>query len=177
MKPAVILLAVVLGSLSCDESASVPSGPLEVSADPPIRTSADTYLLDVVHQTWRTDIPFTYSNRSPRPYFLVNCGGLYAIWLEKRVGESWAFEWGPVRTLCLSPVIRIEPGATFTDTLRVWAAFPGTNTVPRFQSEDSAGRYRIVIETLGEYDEDHYPFGPTIPLEQRVSNEFLLVTE
>lgn len=74
------------------------------------------------------------------------------------------FAWGPILPLCLSPVIRIDAGATFADTLGIFGGFPGTNFSPKFQMADSEGLYRIVVEAaLSSYDEDARPFGPTIP--------------
>lgn len=170
-----LIAALPLGLAACDETAVGPDSSLDLSAAPPIRTSADSYRLETDAIGWQTMIPFTYRNESRGTYFLVNCGTLYDIRLERWDGSRWVFGWGPVLPLCLSPVMRIESGTTFADTLWIFGGFPDGNTVPRFASEDPAGQYRIVIRTLGDYDEDAYPFGPLIPVEQRVSNSFLLV--
>jgi hypothetical protein len=73
-------------------------------------------------------------------------------------------------------VIRIEPGATFSGRIGIFAGFPGTNWEPKFQVANPEGTYRIVLETLSSFDKDAYPFGPLIPQEHRVSNQFRLVT-
>jgi hypothetical protein len=164
-------LALLLGLAACEGGLFSPE-----SSDPPIRTSADEYLLETTSIGWRTEIAIVYANRSDGPYYLVNCGGSYFFRLEKLVEDRWVLAWGPILPLCLSPVIRIDAGATFADTLGIFGGFPGTNTAPQFQMADPDGVYRIVVETLSSFDEDARPFGPMLPREQRVSNEFRLVT-
>jgi len=169
---AIPFLALLLGLAACEGGVFAPE-----STDPPIRTTADEYVLETTSIGWQTEISFLYANRSDGPYYLVNCGGSYFFRLEKLVEDRWVFAWGPVLPLCLSPVIRIDAGATFADTLGIFGGFPGTNFSPKFQMTNPEGLYRIVVEAaLSSYDEDARPFGPPIPREQRVSNEFRLVT-
>jgi hypothetical protein len=163
-------LALLLGLAACEGGLFAPE-----STDPPIRTTADEYVLETTSVGWQTEISFVYANRSDGHYYLVNCGGSYFFRLEKRIEDRWVFAWGPVLPLCLSPVIRIDAGATFADTLGIFGGFPGTNFSPKFQMADPQGLYRIVVEALSSFDEDERPFGPMIPREQRVSNEFRLV--
>lgn len=169
-----ILVAVA----ACDDTALGPGdGSLDLSADPPIRTSAETYVLERDAIGWSVVIPITYINESRGPYYLVNCGGSYSFWLERWMGDRWVYAWSPTLPACLSPVIRIESGATFPDTLWIFAGFPRTKNHPQFVFDDPGGRHRFVIEALSSYDEEVYPFGPLIPLERRVSNAFQLVAE
>jgi len=163
-------LTLLLGLAACEGGLFAPE-----SSDPPIRTSADEYVLETTSVGWQTEIGFVYVNRSDGPYYLVNCGGSYFYVLEKLVEGRWVVNWGPVLPLCLSPVIRIDAGATFADTLGIFGGFPGTNFSPKFQLADPEGVYRIVVEALRSFDEDARPFGPMLPREQRVSNEFRLV--
>jgi hypothetical protein len=164
-------LVLVLGLAACEGGLFAPE-----SRDPPIRTSAEEYVLKTTSIGWETEIPFVYANRSGGPYYLVNCGGSYFYVLEKFVEGRWVVSWGPILPLCLSPVIRINAGATLADTVGIFAGFPGTKNGPQFQMPDPQGVYRIVVEALRSFDEDARPFGPMLPREQRVSNEFRLVT-
>lgn len=166
---AIACLALLLGVAACEGGLFAPE-----SSDPPIRTSADEYVLETTSIGWRTEIPFVYANRSDGPYYLSNCGGSYFYVLEKFVEGRWVVGWGPILPLCRSPVIRIDAGATLADTVGVFGGFPGSNFQPQFQMRDPQGIYRIVVEALGSYDEDARPFGPMLPREQRVSNEFRL---
>ena len=167
----ILLLTLPLGIAACEGGLLAPE-----SGDPPIRTIAEEYVLETTSIGWRTEISFLYANRSDGPYYLVNCGGSYFYRLEKLVEDRWVFAWGPILPLCLSPVIRIDAGATFADTLGIFGGFPGTNFSPKFQMADPEGLYRIVVEALSSFHEDARPFGPMIPREQRVSNPFRLVT-
>ena len=167
----ILLLAALLGLASCEGGLFAPD-----DGDPPIRTSADEYVLETTSIGWQTEISFVYANRSNGPYYLVNCGGSYGFSLEKWVEDRWAFAWAPTLPLCLSPVIRIDSRATFPDTLGIFGGFPGTNFGPQFQMANPEGVYRIVLETLSSFDEEARPFGALIPREQRVSNEFRLAT-
>lgn len=167
------LLTLLLGLAACEGGLFAPE-----SGDPPIRTSADEYVLETTSIGWETEIAFLYANRSDGPYYLPNCSGSYFFSLEKWFDDRWVDAWGPVLPLCLSPVIRIDAGATFADTLGIFGGFPGTNFSPKFQMANPEGVYRIVVEdALSSYDEDARPFGPTIPREQRVSNEFRLIAD
>ncbi|CAN5840925.1 hypothetical protein BH20GEM1_BH20GEM1_18080 [soil metagenome] len=164
-------LAVLLGIAACEGGLFAPE-----SSAPPIRTSADEYLLETTTIGWQTEIPFVYANPSDGPYYLPNCGGSYFYVLEKLVEGRWVVGWGPILPLCRSPVIRIDAGATLADTVGVFGGFPGSNFSPKFLMADPQGIYRIVVDALGSYDEDARPVGPLLRREQRVSNEFRLVT-
>lgn len=168
---AIASLTLLLGLAACEGGLFAPE-----SSDPPIRTSADEYVLETTSIGWQAEIDLVYANRSDGPYYLVNCGGSYFYVLEKLVEGRWVVSWGPILPLCLSPVIRIDAGATFADTLGIFGGFPGTNVSPKFQMANPEGTYRIVVEALRSFDEEARPFGPMLPREQRVSNEFRLVT-
>jgi hypothetical protein len=168
---AIACLALVLGLAACEGGLFAPE-----SSEPPIRTGSEEYLLETTSIGWQTEISFVYANRSDGPYYLSNCGGSYFYVLEKLVEGRWVVSWGPILPLCRSPVIRIDAGATLADTVGVFGGFPGSNFQPQFQMADPQGIYRIVVEALGSYDEDARPVGQRIRREQRVSNEFRLVT-
>lgn len=167
-----MLAAAVLGLVSCEGGVFAPD-----ELDAPIRTSATEYALETTSIGWEIAIPFSYANRSAGPYLLPNCGGLYEYRLDKWLGDRWAPGYFPVLPLCLSPVIRIEGGTTFVDTLHLFAGFPDGNFSPTFAHRDPQGEYRIVVETLRSYQDRTLPFGPRIPFDDRVSNTFRLVAE
>lgn len=166
----ILRLALLLSIAACEGGLLSPE-----TSDPPIRTSADEYLLEATSIGWQTEIAFVYANRSDRPYYLSNCGGSYFYVLEKLVEGRWVVSWRPILPLCRSPVIRIDAGRVLADTVGVFGGFPGSNFHPQFQTSDPQGIYRIVVEALGSYDEDARPVGRLLRREQRVSNEFRLV--
>ena len=168
----ILPIAVLLGLASCEGGLLAPD-----DADPSIRTSADEYVFETTSIGWEIRIPFRYENRSEGPYFLPNCNGTYEFRLEKWLGDRWAAAFYPVLQACLSPVIRIESGDAFVDTIGVLAAFPGNNFHPKFEIGEPEGEYRIVLETLSSYQTAGGPFGPAIPFDDRVSNSFRLRTD
>lgn len=92
-------------------------------------------------------------------------------------GGDWVHAWGAVVDLCLSPPIEIGPGATYTDTLEVFAGHPDGDTRPRFAVDDVEGVYRLVWTPVHDYEQDRPGFGDALPLEDRVSNRFRLRME
>jgi hypothetical protein len=166
-----ILPIALLGLTSCEGGLFAPG-----ETDPAIRTSANEYVLETTSIGWETQIQYTYANQSDGIYYLVNCNGAYGFHLEKWIEDRWVLAYFPVLPACLSPVIRISPGTVFSSSIPVFAGFPGNNWHPKFEIADPEGTYRIVLDVLSSYDQNAYPFGTEVPRENRVSNEFRIVT-
>ncbi len=95
--------------------------------------------------------------------------------LQKKTGGTWAHAWASITNLCLSDPVWIAPGATYTDTMRIFGGRPGGATAPRLEVERVAGEYRLVWQQLRRpRGGAAYPEGDTLPLEARVSNPFVL---
>ena len=169
---AVILLAAALPLLAgCDSILSPDDGVV-----PPIRTDALEYRLEVWNEDWlATEISYTFENRTGGPVYIPNCRGDFHLTLHRHHRGNWeTTAWGNTVNGCLSPPIVIDAGETFSDTLRVAGGLPGTNAGPTWDQWDPSGTYRIVWpQALSSYEDEH-PHGPTIPLEHRVSNAFVL---
>lgn len=143
---------------------------------PVIQTDSLEYHLIPDWVGLRVDIPYTFENRTGRQISLVNCNGSFSIHLQREQDGEWKFAWSPVRNMCLSAPIVIEPNGTFAETLNVWGAPPDSLHIgPNFDVADPSGIYRIVWGTgLWSFQSDSLPFGPQIPLKWRVSNRFTL---
>jgi hypothetical protein len=164
-----VLLGLVVWALGCDTSTALTRDP-----DPPIQTEALVYELRQDALGLGTEISYVFENRTGAPVYVVNCNGAFALRLERWSAGEWAPSWGPFLNQCLSPPIVINAGATLADALHVWGATPGSNTYPQFETSDPSGVYRIVwLAALSSF-QNRLPFGPEIPLEFRVSNEFRL---
>jgi hypothetical protein len=148
---------------------------LGLQQSPPITTDRATYELAASSIGWETTIGFTFTNPRADAVYLVNCRRIYAIVLEKEVEGRWVPGWGNITPQCLSPAIEVQPGATWTDQVHVFAGLPGSNNRPQFAFEHPQGTYRLVLEPLVSFDPDRYPFGPSLPLEQRISNSFDII--
>lgn len=148
--------------------------PIERDEELLLQTDRLAYDLDRDDLGFETEIPYAFTNRTGAAVYLVNCGGAWALRLDRKVGNGWEQAWGPVIPSCLSPPIVIEAGEVFSDTLRVWGSRPGRDAHPQWDVADPSGTYRIVwVAALSSF-EDRVPFGPQIPLEHRVSNAFHL---
>ena len=63
-------------------------------------------------------------------------------------------------------------------SIRVLAGYAGTNSLPQFSITDIPGEYRAVWGSVtSSYRNDAPPDKSVLPLEQRVSNRFMLATE
>ena len=161
------VLAVSLAGLGCDAATG-----LARDGERLIQTESLAYDLRSDGLGLGVEIPYVFTNRTGAEVYLVNCGGAFALRLEWHVEGVWRTAWAPILTLCLSPPIVIESNATFGDTLHVWGAPPGSNYHPQFEVGDPSGTYRIVWGDALSSCQDHLPFGPQIPLESRISNQF-----
>lgn len=142
----------------------------------PIQTDRLEYRVRRTGQGQEVNIPFTYTNETGRTVYVVNCNGQAPPYLEKQVDGQWVLAWAPVVPSCLSHPIEIRPGATYTDTLRVFAGRPKSNTYPQFVVERVTGTYRLVWSGLvHDYDANRSQgFGEPVPEAGRISNSFLL---
>lgn len=166
-----LLAGLLLTSCSDDPVSSRFNSGVQFEAD------HETYVLDRSAEGYRTVIPFAYTNRTGRTIYVVNCNGAAPPALEKNTGETWTTTWTGGAPDCLSPAIQIRHGATYRDTLHVFAADPLTDVLPRFADDQPNGIYRLLSNSLlWSFDASAYPFGEDIPVELRRSAPFALIT-
>ena len=165
-----LLVSATVGWLGCDTATGLSDD------ERFIQTESLVYELQPDWIGLRTEIPYTFTNRTGRTIYLVNCRGAFSIHLERQDEGAWKAAWSPVIPACLSPPIAIEKNTVFHDTLHVWGAPPdSSHYAPNFDLDDPSGVYRIVWGTgLTSFDANAYPFGPLITLDWRVSNRFTL---
>ncbi len=167
--PGLLLSALVL--LACGSPPTSAGG----EEEHPLRTEHLEYELRHTESGFEGEIAFAYTNRTGETVSLINCRGNVPPSLEKREGDGWVTAWTPVTLMCLSPPVVIEPDATFTDTLRIVAGRPSGDVRPRFQVAEVEGTYRLVWHwAVHDYDPDRQGFGDPLPLEERISNSFVL---
>lgn len=169
---ALLVLPLLAGCAEWQLSAPAASA---AASDAPITTTAASYALRHADGGIATEVGIRFENESDRTMYIVNCRGLLAPVLEKRVDGAWVRYWSPALPRCLSAPIVIEPGAAIDERIQVWGAMPGMNWAPVWASAHVAGTYRIVLHSIVyDYDGDRQGFGEPVPLELRVSNEFTL---
>ena len=131
------------------------------------------------HVWYRTEIPYSFTNRTGSTVYIPNCSGPFwidfGIALQMEEDGEWGGIWAPFVRLCLSPPIVIEPDEVYHATLSVVGCLVG-NCGPRLTlppTESTPIRIKWT-DALSSYDPDADPFGELIPLEERVSNSFTL---
>ena len=146
--------------------------------DPPL-LQTDSLVVRLVREgdLLRTSIPYTFTNRTGGPVYLLNCRGRFGLHLEREDAGGWTLAWSPVSLACLSPPIVIDEAEVWVDTLDVVAGIPDSNAWPRFDIADPAGTYRIVWgAAFSSYRPDGPPWGRPLPWAERVSNTFQLLS-
>jgi hypothetical protein len=153
---------------ACDSTTAPMSGE-------PVLTNASAYSLGFDGDTYRARIGYTFTNVTDAPAFVPNCNGAFDMSLERRTAAGWEEVWHPDLPECLSAPLVIDPGDELEDVIDLRIGAPGSGTFPQFDAADPDGTYRIVlIDVLSSYDGGTFPFGPRLPLEARVSNQFEL---
>jgi len=143
---------------------------------PLLQTEALSYLLERTELGYRATIPWTFRNETGAPVYLEHCDGDVRPLLEMDRDGLWFPAWEPYRDACASPPIVIQPGATWADTLELFGAPPQSNVMPVFVFPEIEGVYRLVWpRAYATYDRLAGVPGELLPLEQRVSNRFVLV--
>lgn len=120
-------------------------------------------------------IHVTIYNPRPDTSFIVNCGGLTGLILEKQTGNQWVTAWAPGTPACLSPAIVVPPGGRYETSINVYGLPAGNSGQPMFILTDLPGVYRFVWTNI--VDSFVFPgkIGAVIPIELRRSNAFAIV--
>ena len=141
----------------------------------PMRTSASAYQLRSDSPGLVTEIPYRFTNRSGAPIYLTNCNGDVSPALQRERGGKWEDAWWPTMNECLSPPVVIPAGGSYADTLTLMVDSHHKEIYNELASSDGSRRYRLVWhQALASFDGNARPFGERVPIEQRVSNPFVL---
>ena len=108
--------------------------------------------------------------RASRDVFITHCNGAISWGLQRLVAGRWVDAWGAETNGCLSPPIELRAGQVRADTLMLVSR----NDVPRgrgtVQAKIEPGTYRVAwYGVLTAFDPEARPFGPELPIEERVS--------
>jgi hypothetical protein len=97
--------------------------------------------------------------------------------LEKQLDGCWVSVYAPFVDLCEPTVRPIQSGEVYRSSLRVRVEQPGSRVAPSLPASDIAGTYRLVWNVYGWWRTGHAPTpDDLLPLEQRISNPFRIVT-
>lgn len=137
-----------------------------VEAATPIQTDARRYRFTGGPYGPQVVIVTTFTAPPDQAVYLVNCNGAITTGLQRKEGERWIDAWIAMTNACLSQPIVVPAGTSRSE--RIVAI-----------SEDHApfgpGTYRAVWHNaLTSFDAEARPFGPSLPLELRVSDPFVI---
>ena len=171
--PAAIVLLGLLGCAPRAERAPASAAPA-VATTAGIATDRAQYALAPGPYGLQTRIITTFRAPADTTAWILHCNGAIAWGLQRQVDGSWRDAWVVMTDQCLSPAIIIFGDSAFVDTL-IFSASAGA-------AIDSAGigpgTYRVAFyNVLTSFDAAARPFGPELPLEQRVSAPITLVAE
>jgi len=166
---ALFLVALSIPMEGCDDALTVSR---DLSA--PMQTDTLLYTIRLNGSLYETTTPIRYVYTNPTSatlYVEATCGGYAPPSLEKFEGGTWVFAWGAAVGACKGPSITIAAGQSHNDSLSVGGGAPSSNVFPKFLVKDIPGIYRLVWDGVAAT-----PGGAEIPLEQRVSNRFVLAS-
>jgi hypothetical protein len=116
-----------------------------------------------------------YTNRSDRPVAFENCRGATTIALAVQDERAWREVLVPPMEGCCASQIVVQSGATWQTALNLSTRSEDTTTQTQSLRTPGSATYRITwIDAFYDHEKTSMPRG-TIPLEERVSNPFLIV--
>jgi hypothetical protein len=160
------VLALCLVPAGCLSSASLPD-----KSSPPIRTDRDVYRPETTADPVSFTIMATYTNNAPIVRYVARCGGQPpAFSLEKKTLGVWRRVYQPLCPQVVSVPLEVVPGESVTETLVVhgWRV---ANGLPRFESREIPGEYRLVYE-ITTRSASAPAGGELLPKRERISNVF-----
>jgi hypothetical protein len=166
-------------AMMCAAACNDPTGPsLPRDTEALFQTDSLAYTLSAEQLWWEGRVTYAFTNNTGKPVSFVNCNGQTRLVFQKLEGAAWRDIWGPATFECLSAPITVAPGETQVSSVRVLVEYPGGPGDPGTSASDLTGTFRIVWESaVHDYATGTTNFGTVLPIEQRISNRFLLRVE
>ncbi|MES2522612.1 MAG: hypothetical protein V4617_07950 [Gemmatimonadota bacterium] len=136
------------------------------------QTDATTYTFATTEAGTQVRLRATFTNRSGRTIYFVNCHGGTSLTVQRLDGATWTDFWSPELPACLSAPITVASDGTHTFEIGVFAEKPGDNYYPKFAGPLTTGLYRVMWHNAYFTYQDRLPWGVPVPESQRVSNSF-----
>ena len=136
----------------------------------PIQTDATRYVSHEGPYGPEITIHATFTAPKDRTVYVLHCNGAISTAMQRLVGNKWVNAWSAETNSCLSPPIVLAPGAQHKDTMTFRRVTDIVIYAPNNRDVIQPGTYRLVWHNvLTSFDINARPFGPDLPLEQRVS--------
>lgn len=176
--PVLLVLALAAAFTGCGNGVHPLSPFFDRDEATGVTMGRDVYTLEAQSRGWHGELDFSITNVTDRTVSFVNCGGAFALRLERWDDGEWVYAWSPVLPTCLSPPISLTPGESRDFTLYVFGGRPGGNSHPQFQVETIDGVYRLVVTSgYWDYGHDGPSWGEEVPRGVLTSGPFQLRTE
>lgn len=142
------------------------------------QTDALSYTLRRGINGYEAVVPVEFTNRTGTTVYVPNCNGYpFEVLLEKEVSGAWTPAWATfTQPGCRSPVITLQPGATWRMEISIFGAYPENALQPKFSVGDVDGVYRAAWNLVMSSYSPTPPYGNRLPYESRLSNRFILRT-
>lgn len=141
---------------------------------PNVQTGASSYAVEDLSFGRVIPVDVTFTNTLSEIVYIGHCGGMPSR-LEKRHGLRWVLVGGEGTLDCGGTTVVLEPGKTYSRTIRYYGMPRGSNSYPQFETDDLRGEYRIVLTEVAVDRSDADPVGRLIPHRNRSSNTFTVV--
>jgi hypothetical protein len=142
----------------------------EEHASAAITTDSDRYAMEEGPFGPETTIATTFHAPPDRPVYVENCNGAIGTGLQHLEGSKWVDVWAAERNACLSEPIVIPAGESRTEIIVAASGAHAAVDSRRNDTRIDGGTFRVVWHGLyTSFDLDARPFGPQLPLEQRIS--------
>jgi hypothetical protein len=139
----------------------VAASPTPAAPSAPLITDRQHYVMTPGPHGPETTIATTFTAPADRSVYIVNCGGAFSMGLQRLENGTWKDHWIGAINECLSAPIVVPPGGRHSGVMRV---------VSERHHPIPGGTYRAAwYSVLTSFDTEARPFGPDLPLEQRVS--------
>lgn len=158
-------------------TACAPATPDDPSSGTRFSSHEAEYVIARTPSSYSAEIAFTYVNLTGVPLYIPGCRGPEPPVLEKHEDGNWTYAFRPVTLDCLSPSLRLDPGAEWTDTLVIWAGTTGSRVYPKFRVKEIPGIYRLMVPRIWDRAEGPFFHGADedlIPRSYRVSDPFII---
>ena len=162
-------------TLACNGSSrSGGAAPTANIALPASRVWVDqtSYRIEHTASSRRATIVIFFENGEPVTVYLPRCGDAGPLFrLDRLIDGRWRQSYSPVCQLVQAPPIQVEPGRTWTDTIRI--VEPREPRPSRLvEAFNEPGDYRVVIGGARAFDSRAWKFSDFLPESVRASGTF-----
>jgi hypothetical protein len=171
--PWLIVSVTLLGGCALRDSPLEPSAAVR-NGTPWLQTDRAEYVLREEGQVLAVDFELVYENRLDQAVAVPTCHSPMRPIVERRVGGEWVHAWSPVELMCITSPLVIPAGGSYRFRYPVRLGMWDLESWPRSSEGGINGTHRLVW-FVGAHDRRaDNGLGAPLPLEYRVSNEFVL---